>query len=102
MNIPIACRLAEPAARAQLEEWRDLLAETAISTTRVSPSELAFRLRDDLPQLNAVVRLAQREKVCCPFFDFAIQIESDAVSLRVSVPDDAVSVLDEFAGVGRV
>ncbi len=97
MNVPIACSLTDTAARAQLGEWRDLLAESAVETRRTSPTELAFRLRGDLTHLVALVRLSQREKTCCPFFDFSISIESDRATLKVSVPDEAISVLDEFA-----
>ena len=97
MAVPIACSLTEAAARAQLEEWRALLASAVAATERVSPSELSFRLKEDLGQLEAVVRLAQREKACCAFFDFSILVDAGAVALRVSVPADAAAILDNFA-----
>jgi hypothetical protein len=97
MEIPIACSLSAVAARSQLDEWRDLLEASVARTDRLSPTELSFRLNDDLTQLAALVQLAQREKACCPFFRFVIRIDADAIVLHVSVPEDAVSVLDGFA-----
>jgi hypothetical protein len=47
--------------------------------------------------LAAAVDLAQREKACCDFFEFAIAIESDALWLSVRVPAEASLVLDDFA-----
>ena len=96
MEVPIACSLTE-AARGQLGEWRDLLTTSAVAAERVSPTELSFRLRDDLGRLGPIVRLAQREKACCPFFDFSIRLDADRVALHVSVPAAATAVLDEFA-----
>ena len=96
MRIPIACSLSESAARSQLGEWHTLLESSVVATDRPCPSELSLRLRPDLAQLESIVRLAQREKACCPFFDFAIAIEAEAIALRVSVPPDAVSLLDGF------
>lgn len=94
MAVPIACTLSETAARSQLTEWRDVLAATVVSADRVSPTEVSLRLRDDLSNLEALVRLAQREKACCAFFDFALHVQADAVSLGVSVPEGAISILD--------
>ena len=89
MDIPVACSLTDAAARAQLEEWHRLLGAAVASADQVSPAELSLRLRDDLDQLRALITLAQREKACCPFFDFTIRIEAEAVRLHVCVPEDA-------------
>jgi hypothetical protein len=97
VDVPIACRLTATAAGAQLQEWRHLLARPAVRAERVSPTRLSVRLADDLDQVPELLRLAQREKACCPFFDFSIGIEATAITLHVCVPDDAVSVLDDFA-----
>ena len=97
MQIPIACRLTETAAEVQLGEWRDVLAASVVATERISPTALSLRLADDLTQLDTLVRLAQREKACCPFFEFTLRIDADAVTLGVSVPAGAESILDDFA-----
>jgi hypothetical protein len=97
VDIPIACSLTPAGARSQLDEWRALLAAAVTGTERPGPAVLSLRLRDDPGQLAAVVALAQREKACCPFFGFALEIGADSVALQVSVPPDAVSILDGFA-----
>ncbi len=97
MKIPIACNLTDEAAVHQLAEWHTLLTSETVTSQRLSPTELALGLPDDLAQLATIVRLAQREKACCPFFDFALRIEADAVTLSVSVPVEAASLLDSFA-----
>jgi hypothetical protein len=97
---PIACRLSAVDARDQLDDWRALLATEAVESRRVTPTELIIRLRDDPDRLGEIVTLARREKTCCPFFDFSLRIEPDAVSLAISVPDDGVPVLDAFAALG--
>ncbi len=43
-----------------------------------------------------MVRLAQREAACCPFFSFAIAIRADGPVLVVEVPERAIEILDEF------
>jgi hypothetical protein len=91
---PIACNLGAEAARRQLDEWRELLAQ--FPSSRLSPTQLSVRLAGSPPALAPVIALAQREKACCPFFDFSFQVEADVVVLRVSVPDDATSILDHF------
>jgi hypothetical protein len=96
MQVPIACSLTSNAARPQLEEWRDLLIRSSVASERTSTTELAFHLNQDLSQLTELVRLAQREKACCPFFDFTIHIAADRVELRVSVPPDATEILDGY------
>jgi hypothetical protein len=96
MGIPLACRLEEAEARRQGDAWRALLDQHAVGTKRVSPTEVAIHLGDDPDGLAAVVGLAQREKACCPFFDFGLEIEADRVTLHVSAPEEAASLLDLF------
>lgn len=94
--IPVACNLDDQAAFALLEEWRALLAGATVTRQRVSPTELAFGLSEDPAQLETVVRLARREKACCPFFDFTLRIGADVLTLTISVPDQAATLLDRF------
>ncbi len=101
VEIPIACSLTETEARNQVEEWQDLLAAAVVEWDRISPTDLALRLVDGPGQLGSVVCLAQREKACCPFFDFAIRIDADSLWLTISVPAEAAPILDQFlAAVG--
>jgi hypothetical protein len=96
MWVPIACSLPGAEARAQLGEWTELLGRSAVSAERESDTILTFRLRSDLRGLEDLVRLARREKACCPFFDFDLAIGAEDVTLRISVPRDATEVLDGF------
>ncbi len=96
MKVPIACSLADDAARDQLGEWHDLLA-TSVAVDRASPTEVSIRLCDDPSLLVVAIQLAQREKSCCPFFDFMLRIEAEAFILQINVPEDAAPLLDGFA-----
>jgi MerR family transcriptional regulator, copper efflux regulator len=91
---PIACQLDVAAARAQVGEWQELLADDAVTTERGSPNELSVHF--GASRLATVVDLAQREKACCPFFEFSIGIEADALVLFVAVPTEAAAVLDRL------
>ncbi len=98
--VPISCTLSAVDARDQLDEWRALLGAAAVATRRLTPTELIIKLRDDPARLGEIITLARREKACCPFFDFSLRIQPDAVSLAISVPDDGVPMLDAFAALG--
>jgi hypothetical protein len=94
---PIACTLGAGAARAQLGAWRDLLAGAVERRNRVAPGRLELVLASDFDQVDALVRLAQRETTCCAFFAFSVAIGTEALTLVIEAPDDAATVLDEFA-----
>jgi hypothetical protein len=101
MREPLVCSLTEQAARGQLDEWRRLASDPAVEVTRPSPTRLAFHVNDGLDRVGAVVGLAQREKACCPFFDFSLDIATDSVTLVVSVPDEGAPLLDELSRTDR-
>src|ERR1700728_356461 len=81
VEIPIACALTPSEAHAQVGEWRALWAESVAGADRVSPTRLRLRLVDDLSRLEATLRLARREKECCPFFDFPIRVDPETITL---------------------
>jgi hypothetical protein len=94
---PIACTLEAGAARAQLDEWRELLAGAVEGRHRVSTGRLELTLSSGFDQVDALVRLAQRETACCAFFTFSIAIGAEALTLVIQAPDGAESILDNFA-----
>lgn len=95
--VPVACTLGAGAALARLEEWRHLLAQAVANVDRAAPEQLRLRLLDGADHLIPLVRLAQQEKECCPFFDFTFVVATDAVELVVGVPTEAAAVLDDFS-----
>jgi hypothetical protein len=99
MRVPIACTLTSESAAARLEEWRHFLAH---STGAVfTPGQLALRVQLDgsARTLEAAVDLARREKACCGFFEFAIEVEAEACWLSITVPPDAADTLEDFASL---
>jgi hypothetical protein len=94
MSVPIACSLELARAKSQLDEWQRLR-RVLDQVERVSPRRLELVLLRDA-DVTSVVDLAQREKACCPFFTFTIEIASDHLVLVIEVPDDAVEVLDDL------
>jgi hypothetical protein len=94
--VPIACSLTAAAADDRIDEWRRFLAACVDAAERTSPQQLRMHLTPTTG-LAAAVDLAQREKACCDFFEFEIDIESDALWLSVRVPAEASLVLDDFA-----
>ena len=96
MRVPIACSLTAVASDDRIDEWRRFLAASVDAAERTSPQQFRMHLTSTT-DLAAAVDLAQREKACCDFFEFAIVIESDALWLSVRVPAEASRVLDDFA-----
>jgi hypothetical protein len=94
---PIACTLEAGAARAQLDAWQELLAGTIERRDRVATGRLELVLSSGFDQVDALVRLAQRETTCCAFFTFSVAISAEALTLVIEAPDDAAAVLDDFA-----
>jgi hypothetical protein len=57
------------------------------------------RLNNSTQTLEAAVDLARREKACCAFFEFSIEVEADASWLSVKVPPDAADTLEDFVSL---
>lgn len=75
------------------------MASSVVGSERPSDTALRLRLeRSDKTLLHAA-DLARREKGCCGFFDFSIDVQTDALWLIVRVPDEASGILDDFAGL---
>jgi hypothetical protein len=99
VRIPIACTLTSGAAEDRIEEWRQFLARSTDATERVSVQQIRLRLNGSRQALTEAVDLAQREKACCGFFDFVIEVEADSSWLSVQVPPEATGVLADFAAL---
>lgn len=99
MRIPIACTLTAADAKSRGDEWREFLATSATASERLSGHQLRVRLTLEPGVLDAAVDLARREKTCCAFFDFSIDVAADQLWLRVAVPPEASGILDDFASL---
>jgi hypothetical protein len=98
VKVPIACSLTVHDATDRVAEWRAFLGTFVDESTR-EPQGLRLRLQPGDEALLAAVDLSAREKECCAFFSFTIDIEPDARWLRVEVPEDADAVLADFAAL---
>jgi hypothetical protein len=96
VRIPIACTLTSTAAHDRVDEWRQFFARSVVTMEKESEQEYRFRLGASAP-VSEAVELAQREKSCCPFFDFSIHVEATACWLVVRVPAEASAVLADFS-----
>jgi hypothetical protein len=96
VRIPISCSLEQSDAQSQLAEWQGVLRQVVYRSERVSPNRLELKLIPD-SEIAPVIRLAQREVACCPFFTFTFEIGADGSVLAVDVPDDAIEILDHLA-----
>jgi hypothetical protein len=96
---PIACSLSVDGARERVEEWRGFFARSVDSVERLADERFRFRLVPEPGALTDAVDLAQREKACCPFFDFSIEVGPDRCWLAVGVPTEATAVLAGFAAL---
>ena len=97
MKIPIACTLGNEQASDRVEEWRQFLECSIEAADPVGPDRLRLRLNPSPETLIAAVDLARREKSCCSFFEFSIDLQSDGNWLVVGVPPDATAVLADFS-----
>jgi hypothetical protein len=97
VRIPLACALSADAATGRVEEWRGFLASSVVQVERTSDRQLRLRLVDSPTALTTAVDLAQREKACCAFFEFSLELEATSRWLVVRVPSEATDLLTQFA-----
>ena len=99
VQVPIACTLTADARTERTEEWRATLRTSVTAATRKAPGRVELRLADGPSAAGRLVDLVRREKACCGFFSFAVEIDAQGATLVVEVPEDAVAVLDDFAAL---
>src|SRR5262245_29678519 len=73
------------------KQHSDLIKELfgSVESTQELPNGYAFRLKNQEGLLLKAAEFIDRERLCCPFFSFAIEVESEggAVWLRLSGPE---------------
>lgn len=95
VKVPIACTLTADDAGDRVEEWRAFLASD-IEAVDGRPPDARLRLREGDDVLLRAVDLAEREKSCCSFFRFSVQLDEGRRWLRVEVPEDASAILGDL------
>jgi hypothetical protein len=99
VRVPIACTLTADLSANRIEEWRTALRTSISGVARSAPGRVELRIVDGPHHAGRLVDLARREKACCAFFTFAVEIDSQGVTMVVEVPHDAVAVLDDILGL---
>jgi hypothetical protein len=92
-QIPITCTLSAADKTTRGDEWRRFLTTNVAEFVR-SDSSVRLRLSGGDDVILTAVDLAQREKDCCAFFEFHLELLPDAIWLEVGAPDEAASLLD--------
>jgi hypothetical protein len=93
VRVPIACTLTSTDAMDRTAEWRHFLGECVVAASRTD-HELRLTLAPEDATLLRAVDLAAREKACCAFFSFSIEIAADSRVLVIAVPAEGADVLD--------
>jgi hypothetical protein len=76
-------------------QWRQFLVENVVAIMRTE-SSARLRLADGDDAVVKAVDLARREKACCAFFDFELELLAEQVWLRIEAPPEAAAVLVEL------
>ena len=95
-TIPIACTLQPSDLPARLAEWQSLVAEAAGRDEVEGGVRLRFSPATGLAA--RIATLAEAEQGCCGFFDFALAIGPEGLSLTVTAPAEARSMVDALLG----
>ena len=99
-RVPIACSLSHEDAGVRVDEWRQFVNRRVVEVAR-SERSARLRLEDGSDALLVATDLARREKACCPFFDFRLEILPEAIWLEVEAPLEAAAILDRLVDLGR-
>ncbi len=95
MKVPIACTLTPTDAADRVGEWREFFRECVLAAS-LGTQELRLTLAPNDAALTRAADLSAREKQCCAFFSFSIDIEPSNRVLVISVPAEAGAVLDDM------
>jgi hypothetical protein len=90
--VPIACTLSPEGVVDRMEEWRTFLS-TMVTKIERTTNQATLTLRPGSKALLMATDLAEREKACCPFFQFSIEMDGLEGRLLVGVPMEAEAIL---------
>lgn len=91
----IACTLTAGSMKDRLTAWKDLLAGVGRRDAVDGGVRCVFAAGADT---GALMRLVSAEHECCPFFRFAITVDSRGIALEVRAPADASAVVTAMFG----
>jgi len=80
------------------------LAGRSLSPPERTATGYRLRLRPDAEVETTLREFVRRDKECCPFLDFSVKQDQEALQLDVRGPDAASRLLDlcvEFASLGE-
>jgi MerR family copper efflux transcriptional regulator len=100
-SIPLACSLSAGDQAGRRLEFGAILDRGLLARERTARGiRLRFRASPGLQQ--DLVELTNREKECCPFFDFRIESLEGEIVLEVGAPPEARPIVEHlFASEGR-
>ena len=85
-STPLACDLSALNEEARAEHQRiseDVLG--SVSEIRERPDGYAFRLPTETETIRKAATFIARERLCCPFFDFTLEVERDHGPVWLSI-----------------
>jgi hypothetical protein len=92
-EVSIACSLTSSETTDRLAEWRRFLGGSVVAID-AAPTRASLTLTSGDQELLTCVDLVEREKACCAFFAFSLQIEGNGQRvLIIEVPPDGAPVL---------
>lgn len=92
----IACTLGPGLLGGRVAEWEAVVGRAVGRTSLDTGVRLRFAPEEGLAA--ALAALAEAEHGCCAFFDFAVGIRADEVTLDVRAPAEARPLLDQLFG----
>jgi hypothetical protein len=94
-EVPIACTLKADEVVHRLAEWKAVFSRV-IGSVDYHESGATLTLLGGSESLLTITELAEREKACCSFFFFSIELDGVETRLVIDVPTEAEPVLTEL------
>lgn len=95
--MPLACSLSSADARARQDEWSSLLGDACVRRTPV-PGGMRVDFRNAEGVQDALSRLVELERECCPFLELTVEHADDLVVLTVTAPPEAQPIVAQLLG----
>jgi hypothetical protein len=94
-ELPIACTLKADEVVHRLAEWKTVFSRV-VGSVDYRESGATLPLLGGNESLLTITDLAEREKACCRFFLFSIELDGVATRQHIDVPTEADPVLNEL------